>query len=129
MSSNRLSLSLIVISLLLLTSCGSLKKAVMVGATSLGTGAIVSTVTSGTAPVLLATAGSASVVSATADLLMDTKFKTGISKMECAPDNFWSLLGSLVEIGGWFLLLLILVPMVMGWILPGPLRRKKKEDA
>jgi len=44
----------------------------------------------------------------------------------CAPDNFWTLLGSLVEMGGWFLLLLIFVPMVLGWLLPGPLERRKK---
>ena len=46
---------------------------------------------------------------------------------DCAPDNFWSLLGSLVEMGGWLLILVVMVPMVLGWILPGPLERKKKK--
>jgi hypothetical protein len=46
---------------------------------------------------------------------------------DCAPDNFWSLLGSLVEMGGWLLILVVLVPMILGWILPGPLEKRKKK--
>ena len=46
-----------------------------------------------------------------------------------APDNFFSLLQKLVEMGGWLLLLVFAVPMVLGWILPGPLERKKKKDS
>jgi hypothetical protein len=45
----------------------------------------------------------------------------------CAPDNFWTLLGDLVSMGGWLLILVVMVPMVLGWILPGPLERKKKK--
>ena len=43
-----------------------------------------------------------------------------------APDNFFTLLGKLVGMGGWLLGLVFLLPMVLGWILPGPLERKKK---
>ena len=43
-----------------------------------------------------------------------------------APANFFTLLQRLVELGGWLLILVILVPMILGWILPGPLERKKK---
>ena len=43
-----------------------------------------------------------------------------------APDNFFTLLGKLVGMGGWLLGLVLLVPMILGWILPGPLERKKK---
>ncbi len=43
-----------------------------------------------------------------------------------APSNFFSLLQELVEMGGWLLILVILVPMVLGWVLPGPLEKKKK---
>jgi hypothetical protein len=46
----------------------------------------------------------------------------------CAPDNFWSLLGQLVETGGWLLLLIVVVPMVFSWLMPGPIRFKKKTD-
>ena len=47
-----------------------------------------------------------------------------------APANFWDLLGSLVEMGGWLLVLIFVVPMILGWILPGPLTthgKKKKQ--
>jgi len=44
----------------------------------------------------------------------------------CAPDNFWTLLGNIVEMGGIYLLGIVLIPMVLGWLLPGPLERKKK---
>ena len=43
-----------------------------------------------------------------------------------APANFFTLLHRLVEMGGWLLILVILVPMILGWILPGPLERRKK---
>ena len=43
-----------------------------------------------------------------------------------APDNFFSLIQKLVEMGGWILGLVILLPMILGWILPGPLERKGK---
>ena len=44
-----------------------------------------------------------------------------------APANFWDLLGSLVEMGGWFLVLIFVVPMLLGWILPGPLTTHGKK--
>jgi hypothetical protein len=28
--------------------------------------------------------------------------------------------------GGWALILIIVVPIILGWILPGPLEKKKK---
>ena len=107
--------------------CTSLKKAAMIGGGSLGAGAIASIATSGTAPVLLASAGGASVTSVVADVMTPSK-KGGVmaSASSCAPDNFWTLLGSLVEMGGWFLILIVVAPMVLGWILPGPLEKKKK---
>ena len=43
-----------------------------------------------------------------------------------APSNFFDLLGQLVGMGGWLLGLVLIVPMILGWILPGPLERKKK---
>ena len=44
-----------------------------------------------------------------------------------APDNFFTLIQKLIEMGGWLLLLIFVVPMVLGWVLPGPLERKKKK--
>ena len=111
-----------------LIGCTTLKKA---GIVSLGAGggAIAGTVLSGgvAAPILGATA-TAFVTDVVTEAMPIGN--TGKKLMnDCAPDNFWSLLGSLVEMGGWFLLLLILVPMILGWILPGPLEKKKKKDS
>ena len=111
-----------------LIGCTTLKKA---GIVSLGAGggALAGTVLSGgvAAPILGATS-TAFVTDVVTEAIPIGN--TGKKLMnDCAPDNFWSLLGSLVEMGGWFLLLLILVPMVLGWILPGPLEKKKKKDS
>ncbi len=109
-----------------LAGCTSLKKAALIGTGSLGAGAIASIATSGTAPVLLAAAGGASVTSVVADLMSPSKGDSMPIAASCAPDNFWTLLGDLVGMGGWFLILVVIIPMVLGWILPGPLERKKK---
>ena len=108
--------------------CTSLKKASLVGAGALVPGAIASIATSGTAPVLLASAAGASVTSVVADHTMtNTSSLRGQDMTSCAPDNFWTLLGDLVSMGGWLLILVVIVPMVLGWLLPGPLERAKKK--
>ena len=109
--------------------CTSLKKAALIGGGSLGAGAIASIATSGTAPVLLASAAGASVTSVVADQTMtkSTPSLRGADMTSCAPDNFWTLLGDLVSMGGWLLILVVIVPMVLGWLLPGPLERAKKK--
>jgi len=110
-----------------LVGCTSLKKAALIGGGSLGAGAIASIATSGTAPVLLASAGGASVTSVVADVMTPSKGGSMHTAASCAPDNFWTLLGSLVEMGGWLLILVVVAPMVLGWLLPGPLERAKKK--
>ena len=109
----------------LVVGCTTLKKA---GVTSLATGAAVTVATAlssgATVPILAATT-TAFVASAVTDVTMAGK--TGkVAMNECAQDNFWTLLGTLVEMGGWLLILIVLVPMILGWILPGPLERKKR---
>jgi hypothetical protein len=118
-------------SVILLVGCTTIKKA-GVSATTAAVGATVATALSGgvAAPILGGTTG-AFVGSAVSDLMItnpQSGFLRGKDMTNCAPDNFWSLLGSLVEMGGWLLLLLIFVPMVLGWILPGPLEKKKRRD-
>ena len=112
--------------LVLLISCTTLKKA---GVTSLGAGggAIVGSVLSSgaAAPILGATTG-AFVTSAVTDLTITGKPK-GKNMDNCAPDNFWTLLGDLASMGGWLLILVILIPMVLGWFLPGPVKLKGKD--
>ncbi len=103
--------------------CTTLKKAGIVGLAG-GTGALAGTVLSGgvAAPILGATTTAFVADVVTASTLTGSK-----AMNNCAPDNFWSLLGSLVEMGGWLLILIVLVPMVLGWILPGPLEKRKKK--
>ena len=115
---------------LVLVGCSSLKKAAMIGgATSVAAGA--ASALSGGALVPAAVGGlTASVTSVVADQMhsSQTTGRGGTHTVNnCAPDNFWTLLGDLVSMGGWLLILVILAPMVLGWILPGPLERKKKQ--
>ena len=117
---NRLLVSLCLI--LLLAGCTTLKKAAIVSSVTGGATAVASIVSGSAVPVATVAMGTAFATSA----LMDLKMKTEIAEMECAPANFWSLLGSLVEMGGWLLILIFVVPMILGWILPGPLEKKKK---
>ena len=112
-----------------LVGCTSLKKAAMIGGGSLGAGAIASIATSGTAPVLLASAVGASATSVGADIMTPSKKGGGMdTAASCAETNFWDVIGNLVEMGGWLLILVVLIAMVLGWILPGPLERRKKKD-
>ena len=105
--------------------CQALKESTIV-ATGAGTGAVVGTVISGGvgAPILGAMTG-AFATDVVTEVLTTSKETQTIIK---APDNFFTLLGSLAEMGGWLLILIIVIPMVLGWFLPGPtkLNRKKK---
>ena len=109
----------------LLISCTTLKKA---GITSLATGAgatVATALSSGvTAPILGGMTGA--FVGDVATEVMIKGSSKGVSMDSCAPDNFWSLLGQLVETGGWLLLLIIIVPMIFSWLMPGPVKFKGK---
>ena len=52
---------------------------------------------------------------------------TAETVVQAAPDNFWTLLGELVSVGGWALLLVVLVPMLFSWLMPGPVQFKAKK--
>ena len=110
----------------LLISCTTIKKA---GVTSLATGAAVTVATAlssgATVPILAATT-TAFVASVVTDVAISDNSKV-TTMSNCAPDNFWSLLGSLVEMGGWALILIVLIPMVFSWLLPGPIKFKGKD--
>ena len=94
---------------------------IAVGATSaLAPGVLVPAVIGGTTAVI------ASALSAEPSVDAKTIEVTADTVVQEAPDNFFSLLQKLVEMGGWLLVLVFAVPMVLGWILPGPLERKKK---
>ena len=130
--SRRLGVWLVVLATCCLAGCTTLKKAAV---TSLGAGggAIVGSVLSGgaVAPILGATTG-AFVTDVVTEATMTKKasgtvLQTEAGMIECAPDNIFSLLEKLVGVGGWFLILLFVVPMLLGWILPGPLTTHGKK--
>ena len=107
-----------------LVGCGTIKKAGIV-ATAAGTGAVAGTVLSGGAIAPIAGAMTSAFVADVATGVTDTSHTT-MANGSCAPDNFWTILGKLVEVGGWALILIVVAPIILGWILPGPLERKKK---
>ena len=112
-----------------LVGCATVKKMAIVSGTTLGVGALAGAVTGGSAPALLAASGAAGVTSAIVSTQAKAQpilLQTEQGMIECAPDNFFTLLGKLVEMGGWLLVLIFVVPMILGWILPGPLEKKQK---
>jgi len=113
---------------LVLIGCTTLKKALIVGSASLAGAAAGSAFSTGALVPAATGAMAASATSVIADSVMTPKGGGMSTSTSCAPDNFFTLLGELVSMGGWFLILLFVVPMLLGWILPGPLTRKKKGD-
>lgn len=107
-----------------LVGCGTVKKAGIV-ATAAGTGAVAGTVFSGGAVAPIAGAMTSAFVADVATGVGSSR--TTMAEGSCAPDNFWSLLGSLAEMGGWLLILVVVIPMVLGWFLPGPVKMKGRE--
>ena len=72
------------------------------------------------------TAVIASALSAERSVKGDPIEVTADKVVQEAPDNFWTLLGKLIEIGGWAILLIVAVPMLFSWLMPGPIQFKKK---
>ena len=94
----------------------------VVGATSVFPGGvIVPTVASGL------TAATASALTAEKPVKGQPIAVTADTVVNKAPDNFFTLLGKLVGMGGWLLGLVLLLPMVLGWIIPGPLKMHKRK--
>ena len=120
---------LILACLLSIAGCSTLKSSLMTGAATsavvgvtsvLPGGVIVPTVAGGL------TAATASALTAEKSVKGEPISVTADTVVNKAPDNFWTLLGKLASTGGWLLILVFVVPMILGWILPGPLERKKK---
>ena len=121
-----LQVTLLLTVLVLLISCTTLKKA-GITAIAAGGGATAATVLSSgaAAPILGATTG-AFVGDVATEVMIKGQSK-GVNMDNCAPDNFWTLLGDLASMGGWLLILVIIIPMVLGWFLPGPVKLKGKD--
>jgi len=111
-----------------LVGCQHLKtglatSAIVGATTALVPGAIV-------APAVLGGVTAATVSALTAAPTAQASEINADTVIQEAPANFFDLLGSLVEMGGWLLVLIFVVPMLLGWLLPGPLtthgKKKKK---
>ena len=117
--------------ILSIAGCSSLKSSLMTGmATSAAVGVTSVLVPGAIAPAVIG--GTTAVIASalTADTHTDRGEPievTADTVVQEAPDNFFTLLQRLVEMGGWLLILIFVVPMVLGWIIPGPLTTHKKK--
>ena len=94
----------------------------VVGVTSvLPGGVIVPTVAAGL------TAATASALPAESPVKGEPISVTADTVVNKAPDNFWTLLGKLISMGGWALILIVIVPMLFSWLMPGPIQFKGKK--
>ena len=118
--------------LLTITGCslGKLKTGLMTGAATATTVAAVSALTpSVIAPAIVGgvTGATVSALVAEPSVKSEPLSVTADTVVNKAPDNFFTLLGKLVGMGGWLLGLVLLLPMVLGWIIPGPLKMHKRK--
>ena len=118
---------LVVIATCTLVGCSHLK-------TGLATSAIVGATTALVPAAIVAPAVLGGITAATVSALTAgsrTKGEpinvTADTVIQEAPANFWTLLGQLIEMGGWALILIIVVPMVFSWLMPGPIQFKGKK--
>ena len=119
--------------LLSIAGCSSLKSSLLTGAATTAVVGVTSVLPGGVIVPSIAggvTAATASALSATGQTKGEPISVTADTVVNKAPDNFFTLLGKLVGMGGWLLGLVLLLPMVIGWIIPGPLttNRKKKKS-
>ena len=112
-----------------IAGCSSLKSGLITGAATsavvgvtsvLPGGVIVPTVAGGL------TAATASALTAEKSVKGEPISVTAETVVQEAPANFFNLLEQLIKTGGWLLILIFIVPMVLGWIIPGPLEKRKK---
>ena len=121
---------LILICSLSLPGCGTLKSSLITGAVTSAAVGVTSVVAPGVlvpAAVGGTTAVIASALTAGPSVKGEPISVTADTVVNKAPDNFFTLLGKLVGMGGWLLGLVLLLPMVLGWIIPGPLTTHKKK--
>ena len=94
----------------------------VVGATSVFPGGVIVPSIAGAA-----TAATASALSAEGQTKGEPISVTADTVVNKAPDNFWTLLGRLISMGGWALILIVIVPMLFSWLMPGPIQFKGKK--
>ena len=121
---------LILVCLLGIAGCSSLKSSLMTGAATSAVVGVTSVLPGGViVPTIAAglTSATASALTAEKSVKGEPISVTADTVVNKAPDNFFTLLGKLVGMGGWLLGLVLLLPMVLGWIIPGPLKMHKRK--
>jgi len=122
---------LILSCLLSMTGCGTLKSSLITGVATSGIVAATSVFPGGAIVPALAggvTAATASALSAGKSVKGEPIAVTADTVVQHAPDNFFTLLGKLVKMGGLATILIVLVPMAFSWLMPGPIRFKKRKE-
>ena len=113
-----------------IAGCSTLKSSLITGAATSAVVGVTSVLPGGViVPSLAGGAVAATAAALSAGKTGEPIAVTADTVVNKAPDNFFTLLGKLVGMGGWLLGLVFLLPMVLGWILPGPLERKKKSSS
>ena len=116
--------------ILSIAGCSSLKSSLITGAATsavvgvtsvLPGGVIVPTVAAGL------TAATASALTAESPVKGEPISVIADTVVNKAPDNFWTLFGKLISMGGWALILIVIVPMLFSWLMPGPIQFKGKK--
>ena len=119
---------LILSCLLSLPGCGTLKSSLITGAATSGIVAATSVFPGGViAPALAGGAVAAPASALSAEKPGKAANITADTVVNKAPDNFWTLLGKLISMGGWALILIVVVPMLFSWLMPGPIQFKGKK--
>jgi len=111
---------LVVLAYCLLVGCTTLKKSAIV-AGSVGLASAVSASLGGATAQILAATTTAFVSSA---VVQATPIGSG-NMSECVT-GFWPLVGLVIEAGGWLLAGIFLIPLIMGFLIPNGLERKRK---
>jgi hypothetical protein len=121
---------LIPLCLLSLTGCGTLKSSLITGAATSAVVGATSVLPGGVLVPSIAgglTAASVSALSAPDQIKGEPVEVQAETFVQEAPDNFWTLLGKLISMGGWALILIVVVPMLFSWLMPGPIQFKGRK--
>ena len=113
-----------------IAGCSSLKSSLMTGAATSAVVGATSVLPGGVLVPSIAggvTAATAAALSAESPVKGEPISVTADTVVNKAPDNFWTLLGKLISMGGWALILIVIVPMLFSWLLPGPIQFKGKK--
>jgi len=112
------------LTLLGLVGCTTLKKSTLV-ATGAAIGATAGVLSGGALAPIAGAMTSAFVTDVMTETMLDTRMR-GID-MECAPDTIWTVAEKAVELGGIGLILaFVVVPVIAGWLIPGPTKLNRK---